>query len=120
MVCVCGRPLLFVGDWLDAPRRWYALLGCERSFSVRLGFCRPSLVVVSDVAHGWWWPLSIERGGRGGVIVSVCRCPSSFAALDGGGWCRSWAFMPFLRGGKRLSFVSDVLWLLSVGEVVIG
>ena len=42
---------------VDAPRHWYALLGCERSFCVHLGvYCSP-LVVVSDVAHGWWYVL---------------------------------------------------------------
>ena len=106
---------------VDAPHCWYALLGFERSFSVHLGVCHSSLVVVSNIACGWWWPLSIEcGGGGGGVIVSVCRCPLSFAALDGGGWCHSWACMPFLCGGKRSSFVSDMSWLLSVGVVVVG
>ena len=77
-------------------------------------------MVVSHIAREWWWPLSIERGGGGGVVVSVCGRPSLFAAPDGGGWCRSWAFVPFVRGGKRSSFVSDVLWLLLVGVVVVG
>ena len=52
--------------------------------------------------------------------LSVCRRLSSFTALDGGGWCRLWAFVSFLHGGKQLLFVSDVSWLLSVGEVVVG
>ena len=54
----------------------------------------------------------IEHGG-GGVVVSLCGCPSSFVGLDGGRLVLFADIHPFcVVGGRRL-------WVVGVGAVFV-
>ena len=55
--------------------------------------------------HGWWWwPLSIERGGRG-VNIGAGEHPSSFVGPNGGRLSSLWAVGPVLGRGGQSAFM---------------